>query len=257
MESSRRIDVSRRSFLVGAAAAAASAALGAGTAQARGSRPVALVYRGPASSYWCPESVANLLRSGPIDFTVKYVGPGESTQLTAGSLRDAALYAQPGGGSVAASWPHLMAQAPAMREFVSRGGVYLGFCLGAYLAAPGMGFGVFDGSATRYAKTPGSDVQTYGGALVDVSWRGSDRMMYFQDGPKFAPASMRGVTVLGRYRTGAIAAMVSRYGRGSVGLVGPHAEADRSWYAAGMHDPDGLDADLGHDLIATAWNARR
>jgi hypothetical protein len=33
-------------------------------------------------------------------------------------------------------------------------------------------------------------------------------------------------------------------------VVGPHPEADASWYAAyNLTDPDGPDADLAHDLI--------
>jgi hypothetical protein len=32
--------------------------------------------------------------------------------------------------------------------------------------------------------------------------------------------------------------------------VGPHPEADRSWYSnAGLTNPDGIDFELGHDLI--------
>jgi len=44
--------------------------------------------------------------------------------------------------------------------------------------------------------------------------------------------------------------MTAPFGRGVVGVVGPHPEATVDWYDHhGLVDPDGLDADLGHDLI--------
>lgn len=75
-------------------------------------------------------------------------------------------------------------------------------------------------------------------------------------GPQFRPTSPGAVTVLGRYLSGAIAALVAPYGRGSIGLVGPHPEADKSWYSAKLVNPDGIDYTPGYDLISAAWNAR-
>lgn len=257
--------LSRRTFLSGAVAAATLTATGAAAGSADAKRkprttstataPIALVYRGPASQYWCPESVANLLKSGPVPFTVKYCGPNEATPLNSTSLSTAALYAQPGGGSLASAWPHLSAAAPAIRTFVRNGGAYLGFCLGAYLAGP-TALGLFDGTVTRYARTSGSEITTYGGTIVDVDWRGRSEILYFQDGCQFTPTSPADVTVLGTYSTGTAAAVVSRFGRGSVGLVGPHPEADRSWYAPPLVNPNGIDYTCGHDLIRATWNAR-
>jgi hypothetical protein len=46
--------------------------------------------------------------------------------------------------------------------------------------------------------------------------------------------------------------LVAPFARGRVGVVGPHPEATPDWYDDyGLIDPDGLDADLGHDLIDT------
>ena len=77
--------------------------------------------------------------------------------------------------------------------------------------------------------------------------------MYFQDGPYFMPDNgVTGQTILAYYTNGKVAAMVQPYGKGKIGVSGTHPEADASWYAeAGLTDPDGFDADLGHDLIDT------
>ncbi|HEX6969521.1 MAG TPA: hypothetical protein VF174_12030 [Micromonosporaceae bacterium] len=54
----------------------------------------------------------------------------------------------------------------------------------------------------------------------------------------------------GSYEAGGVAAVITGYGAGRLGLVGPHPEADRSWHVGtGLTNPDGVRFDLGHDLI--------
>ena len=61
---------------------------------------IALVYRGPASVEGCPEAVAELLEESRWGFDVRYVGPREKVHLGQSALDGAALYAQPGGGTL-------------------------------------------------------------------------------------------------------------------------------------------------------------
>lgn len=60
-------------------------------------RPKALVYRGPAVSEGCPESVADLLENSPWNFTVAFAGPDEDIDVTEKSLKDVQVFAFPGG----------------------------------------------------------------------------------------------------------------------------------------------------------------
>lgn len=54
--------------------------------------------------------------------------------------------------------------------------------------------------------------------------------MYFQDGAVIKLSPNASQTILGRYSSnGDVAAAVTSFGSGWVGLVGPHPEADRSW----------------------------
>jgi glutamine amidotransferase-like uncharacterized protein len=81
--------------------------------------------------------------------------------------------------------------------------------------------------------------------------------MYFQDGPVFALTDGAAATVLAAYDTGAPAAVVTAFGAGRVGVVGPHPEADASWYrAAHLTNPDGIHFDLGYDLIEETVHGR-
>ena len=140
---------------------------------------------------------------------------------------------------------------PPFAEFVADGGRYLGFCLGGYLAGATPGFGLLPGDTDQYIATRGATIASTGDTLVQVRWRGRRRQLYFQDGPTFVvePGAM-GVTVLARYPNGENAALVAAFGAGAVGVVGPHPEATPDWYRdTGLVKSDGLDTDLGHDLI--------
>src|SRR5690242_16680656 len=124
----------RRQVLIGAGAAVV-AGLGLGTYRLTAKdRPLALVYRGPASCSGCSESVAALLRTMDNGFHTEFCGPDEALQISPQTLATAVVYAQPGGGDVRSAWRRLRAHANDIREFVHNGGNYLGFCLGAYLA---------------------------------------------------------------------------------------------------------------------------
>jgi glutamine amidotransferase-like uncharacterized protein len=209
------------------------------------------VYRGPAGCDGCSEAVGAVLQSSRWAFDVKYVGPSEALKISPATLATATLYAQPGGTpSVDDAWTMLQADAPAITSFVRGGGRYLGFCEGGYLAGATPGFGFLPGDTDQYITSRGASVTTDVDTVIPITWRGHTRSMYFQDGPQFIVNPGSGATTIATYSNGEIAALDAPYGTGKVGVVGPHPEADASWYADyGLTDSDGPDADLAHDLI--------
>jgi glutamine amidotransferase-like uncharacterized protein len=217
--------------------------------------PVALVYRGPAGCPGCSEAVAELLKNDiKHNFDVIYVGPKEKISVREGlNLPNVVLYAQPGGdGSVEKAYKRLRPDAVAVRSFVQNGGRYLGFCMGGYLVDddPGYGLGL---NTDQYIISPGATVKNEEDTIIQILWRGNRRWMYFQDGPYFIPESgIEDQTILAYYPNGEVAAVVQPYGKGKIGVSGPHPEADISWYEkAELINPDGYDADLFQDLIDT------
>ncbi|KAJ2963040.1 hypothetical protein NQ176_g10891 [Zarea fungicola] len=76
--------------------------------------------------------------------------------------------------------------------------------------------------------------------------------MYYQEG-NFIRGLVENQTthVLARYsRTDDVAASLNKYGEGWVGTTGPHPEANQKWFkVANLTSPDGLQFDIGHDLI--------
>ncbi|MGW5127586.1 BPL-N domain-containing protein [Streptomyces sp. NPDC004069] len=218
---------------------------------AAGRRPLALVYRGPASLPGCPEAVAGLLSSGPWDLDVRFTGPDEALALSAETLSQALLYAQPGGGTLASAYRRLRRRRREIRDFVRDGGRYLGFCLGGYLAGATPGFGLLPGDTDQYISSPGATVHDESDTLVTVAWRGRARTVFFQDGPLFVLDEHAEATVLATYDNGAPAALATRFGRGRVAVTGPHPEATTAWYTDhGL--PVHHTLDLAVDLVESA-----
>lgn len=220
-----------------------------GRARRPGTGRVALVYRGPAARpKECSDAVAALLSSSRHGFDVRTVGPDGELPLTAATLAGAAVYAQPGGGTLRSGWRKMRRHRVVVREFVDSGGRYLGFCLGGYLAGATPGFGLLPGDTDRWIDTDGATVTHDGDAVVRLHWRRRERPVFFQDGPRFLLDDDAPRTVLARYPNREIAAVVVPVGSGRVGVVGPHPEAGPDWFSdAGLPWADARD--LGHQLI--------
>lgn len=223
----------------------------------RVSRPLALVYRGPGGCRGCSEAVVALLQSSRWNFDIQYVGPKEKLKLSAQTLSRAVLYAQPGGGGDARyaykSVIRQLGNPKIMTNWIKAGGHFLGICMGGYLAGTDPGFDLLPGEAGEWISSSGASWTNEKDTVIQVHWRNTLRWMYFQDGPYFQlDRGTSGVTVLATYMNNKIAALTAPYGKGRVGVVGPHPEADESWYQAyHLTNPDGSTADLGLDLIDT------
>ena len=103
----------------------------------------------------------------------------------------------------------------------------------------------------------GATVQNIDDTTVTVNWRGVPRRVYVQDGPYFKVRPGADVTVLATYTNSLAAAVVSRYGSGSVGGVGPHPEADALWFKQiDLLAPAEGTLGLARDLIQTTLNAQ-
>jgi glutamine amidotransferase-like uncharacterized protein len=190
---------------------------------------------------------------------VRFIGPREDLSLGPEVLARAVLYAQPGGGELKRAYRKLKSHAPVIRAFVGSGGRYLGFCLGGYLAGETPGFGLLPGDADRFISSPGASPHHAADAVVTVRWAGQRRQVFFQDGPWFDLDASRGpADVLATYDNGLPAAVVAPFGRGAVGVVGPHPEATADWYAdSGLPVPPGLTGDLTQDLLDRVMLAGR
>ena len=208
----------------------------------------ALVYRGPAGCEGCAETLAERLSQSPLGMDVAFIGPDEKIPLEASALSEVALYAQPGGGddisAAAQSFPSDFIRG--VGDFVAAGGSYLGVCMGAYLAGS-EGFGLVSESVEGQVNVPGFPVTDSTAEVVAVTWDETSRWTYFQEGARLPND---GAEAYAHYETGDIAAAYYQFGEGSVGLIGPHPEADKTWFAdADLSDPDGDDWEYAIPLV--------
>jgi len=255
------VTLDRRHFLIAAAAGLAAAGCSSPSTprNADPDRPLALIYRGPASTPGAPEAVAELLSADERAMDVRFVGPAEPDQLSAAVLSTAALYVQPGGADdLDAAWNAVSPIASSLRSWIHDGGAYLGCCMGGFLAGRDPGFDLLPGDSVEYSATPAATVTNNADTLVTLDWRGAPETVYFQGGPAFTVDAGTNDTILARYSNGPVAAGVFGFGRGAVGVTGPHPEAPRSWYtAADLDVPSPLPHAAFTDLVTTTLARRR
>ncbi len=188
----------------------------------------ALIYNGPGSAKDCPEAVARVAEKAGL--SVRYVSKVADIP---GLLPVAALLAL--GGTDDNIEPLRKRFKPditqAIRQYVSDGGAFVGICGGAYLAS--QGYEDDHGFVHALGLIPATTdafIENDKARILTVRWRGVERKMYYQYGPKFIlknPAES--VDVVATYPDGSIAALLCSYGKGRVFVTGPHPEADESW----------------------------
>ncbi|WP_168191899.1 BPL-N domain-containing protein [Chromobacterium phragmitis] len=209
------------------------------------------IFNGAGVCPGCAEAVAAFF--DPQRDTVQYLN---ESNLDSARLKRISLYVQPGGSddideTLDALRP---AQVQALRRFVADGGGYLGICAGAYLAAR------YSSAADKkpaygLIALPELNAETASAkpSLLPIRWGGRERMAYNQSGPHMGKTPPPGASVLARYRdTRRIAALSAPYGRGKVVLIGPHLEADASWYREdGLSLAHGLNQDLFRQALSS------
>ncbi|MCW3465973.1 BPL-N domain-containing protein [Chitinophaga nivalis] len=190
------------------------------------------IYRGIASCNRCSQTVKSAIEKMGFISKIDFVGPNEQIDITDKTLSRYDIYVQPGGGQdIAGAFGDLDGvRAVAIRNFVARGGRYLGLCMGAYLAGVSY-IGLIDDDLDSEVKRPGFPVRTIEDASVVVDWQGHEEYIFYQDGPYLFPKSNdHQFLKIATYENGDLAIARYAYGKGLVILTGPHPEADNSWF---------------------------
>jgi glutamine amidotransferase-like uncharacterized protein len=206
-----------------------------------GQAPLALVYVNPPfADEDDAKDLASMLRKSRYRFRVQFVG-SKSNPLTAEQLQQAALFGFPGGEleeeTAKRDFAH---EIPLVQNFVTNGGRFLGVCAGGFVIGK-EGFDVFPGKVDSYVGSPGAQAKDDEDQAIQINWMGRQRTVDFQDGNYVqVPPGTPGVTVLGTYNNGLIAAGVAVHGRGKAAFSGPHFESDQ----AGDIKVDNLDMDF-------------
>lgn len=190
------------------------------------------IYRGPAGCADCSENVKTALQRLNPNYQIDFVGADEPIDITPHTLARYDLYVQPGGGQDIPGALYSLGdeRAEAIRDYVAKGGRYLGLCMGAYLADDN-NLGLIPQALDTEAGRPGFEVTGIDDAAVRVTWDGQADHVFYQDGPYFPKASAAApYRTLATYRNGDVAAARYAYQKGVVVLSGPHPEAGQEWF---------------------------
>ena len=172
---------------------------------------------------YCSVQCANgLLRVLGEDFRIRIFG---SRALEEGFFHDADLVVFPGGEGTSESYHRLLRHhQDLIRDYVRRGGAYLGICMGAYWAGSHYFDVLQDLDCEQYIRQPGSDTRRPHAKNISVTWQGVPTQMFFYDGCAIVGSGEK--TVWATYANGD--AMAVQQGR--VGLIGCHPESEPHWY---------------------------
>lgn len=209
-------------------------------------QPVAVVYAGPGvCREGCESAAAEVARHA--GFRVRYFHPEKPSSA---DLKNADVWIQPGGNAIDVANAVTPDFLNYLREFVRRGGGYLGFCAGAFLADKWVndentiaGLDILGATTEDYAESDNP-------FMFLINWSGHLRFLYFQGGPYFHVHDKARTKVVATYDDGKPAVIYSRFGQGRIAVSGPHPEAPESWRKVdSLQDKDGLDYDLALEML--------
>ncbi len=111
-------------------------------------------------------------------------------------------------------------------DFVTRGGKYLGICMGAYWAGKDY-FNILDKvDAVQYIKRPNTCTKRPHAKNMPVMWRGQPCDMFFYDGCALVGDENSPYETIATYSNGDNMAIIQN----RIGLIGCHPESQQFWY---------------------------
>jgi hypothetical protein len=109
-------------------------------------------------------------------------------------------------------------------DFVTRGGKYLGICMGAYWAGEDYFDILDDVDSLQYIKRPNTDTRRPHAKNIKINWQGNDTTMFFYDG--CAMVGDGDYETIATYANGDAMAIIQK----NIGLIGCHPESQQFWY---------------------------
>ncbi len=139
---------------------------------------------------------------------------------------DVDIVAFPGGEGSSESYHYLLTEHEyKIKEFIQKGGRYLGICMGAYWAGSHY-FNILDGvDAVQYITQPNTDTRRPHAKAINVTWNGHPERMFFYDGCALVGDESKFQTVA-RYANNDPMAIIQN----RIGLIGCHPESEKNWY---------------------------
>ena len=176
-----------------------------------------------ADPFCSVQSVNGIITALGNDYTFKLFSKNE---VEDGFFNGVDIVAVPGGFGDASSFDRLFrANQNSVKQFVRKGGKYLGICMGAYWAGTHYLDLLDSVEAVQYITQPNSDTRRPHAKDINIEWQGHPNRMFFYDGCALVGDTSKFRTVA-TYANGDAMAVIQN----NIGLIGCHPEADQFWY---------------------------
>jgi hypothetical protein len=148
-------------------------------------------------------------------------------EVEQGFFDDVDMVAFPGGFGDSDSYDTILKNnKDVVVDFVTRGGKYLGICMGAYWAGKDY-FNILDKvDAVQYIKRPNACTRRPHAKNMPVMWRNQPYNMFFYDGCAIVGGDMSPYETIATYSNGDNMAIIQN----RIGLIGCHPESEQFWY---------------------------
>jgi len=186
---------------------------------------IALFLHDPKCSVQSGNGIIRALQS---HYNFKIFGKNELEKVF---FDDVDMIAVPGGLGDASSFDSAFRHnAQPVRDFVARGGRYLGICMGAYWAGSHYLNILQDVDAVQYIRRPGTDTHRPHAKNLPVMWQDRYGMiepyrMFFYDGCALVGDKTK-FKIMATYMNGDAMAIIQY----NIGLIGCHPESEQFWY---------------------------
>jgi glutamine amidotransferase-like uncharacterized protein len=168
------------------------------------------------------QSGNGIIRALQSHYNFKIFGKNELEEVF---FDDVDMIAVPGGLGDASSFDSAFTyNARPVRDFVARGGRYLGICMGAYWAGRHYLNILQDVDVVQYITRPGTDTRRPHAKNIKINWNGSSTEMFFYDG--CALVGNGEYDTISMYSNGDPMAIIQK----NIGLIGCHPESEQFWY---------------------------
>lgn len=182
---------------------------------------IALFVCDPKCSVQSTNGVMNAL-SGNYDFKLF-----SKNEVEEGFFDDVDMVVFPGGIGDSDSYNTVLKNnKDVVVDFVTRGGKYLGICMGAYWAGKDY-FNILDKvDAVQYIRRPNACTRRPHAKNMPVVWRNQPCNMFFYDGCALVGDENSPYETIATYSNGDNMAIIQN----RIGLIGCHPESEQFWY---------------------------
>jgi hypothetical protein len=175
-----------------------------------------------AEPYCSVQSANGIIKALSNDYTFKLFS---KNQVEDGFFDSVDIVAVPGGFGDASSFDRLFsANQDSVKEFVRKGGKYLGICMGAYWAGSYYLDLLDSVDAVQYITQPTTDTRRPHAKDINIVWQGHPNRMFFYDGCALVGNGQ--FQTIATYANGDAMAIIQN----NIGLIGCHPEAESFWY---------------------------